>query len=84
MLLARFRRHYQDPGLYRSPAYATRDQVIPFGVFWIYWNAMPGTLAEERLSEARAIGHALALAFGKANAPLPKSVVEDQRAARGE
>ena len=78
-LLARFRRHYQDPALYESARYRTRDGLIPFGLFWIYLARIPNNLAYERLSEMRAIGGALAMAFAKSGAPTPESIRADQR-----
>lgn len=78
MLLARFRRHYQDPSLYESRRYRTRDRTIPFRLFWIYAERIPANLAYERLSDARAIGSALSLAFSK-SAQLPDSIQKDQR-----
>lgn len=77
VLLARFRRHYQDPSLYESRRYRTRDGVIPFQVFWIYLRRIPANLAFERLSDMRAIGGAIAQAWSKSG--VPESVRADQR-----
>jgi hypothetical protein len=55
--------------------------VTPFGLFWYRYLAIAPNLAFERLSEARAIGHALAQAFSKDTSRLPESVTNDQRAA---
>lgn len=81
MLIARFRRHYPDPSLWRSPEYRTRDHVIPFGLFWIYQAAIPSNMALDRLSEMRAILGALGIAFGKKGTSLPESVRQDQKSA---
>ena len=41
---------------------------------------MPSNLALERLSESRAIGHALALAFAKqGSSGIPENLKKDQR-----
>jgi len=77
VLIARFRRHYQDPSLWSSPEYRTPDHVIPFGMFWIYLRAISANLALERLSETRAISNALAQAFSKNG--VPDSIRRDQR-----
>ncbi|MGN6110836.1 MAG: hypothetical protein ACTHU0_37385 [Kofleriaceae bacterium] len=62
VLLARFRRFY-PPEIYRAPHYPTRDHVIPLPLFAIYSAAMPHLMAMERLSETRALVHAIGLAF---------------------
>lgn len=62
--IARFLHHY-GAGVYRGPAYRTRDAVIPFGLFWTLYAAMTHTMALERVNHARAVVHALAMAFSK-------------------
>lgn len=80
--LAQFRRHYADGSLYQSPRYRTRDHVIPFGAFWIYFREIPVTAALERVSAMRATLNAVGIAFGGKGASLPDSVREDLKAAR--
>jgi hypothetical protein len=61
--IARFIRQFGH-ATYQNPQYATRDHVIPFGLFWILHAAMTHTMALDRVNETRAIVHALANTFG--------------------
>jgi hypothetical protein len=81
-LLADFRRHYRDPALYESPRYRTRDGVIPFGAFWIFYRRIPSHLALERVNMMRAVLNAISVAFGKEGSGLPESVRRDLKEAR--
>jgi hypothetical protein len=72
--VAQFCRFY--PGLYRDPAYPTRDRVVPFARFWTLHQALTAVMALERVSMARAIGHALGQVFAKDRA-LPQPLADD-------
>lgn len=80
-LLADFRRHYPDPTLYASSRYRTRDGVIPFGAFWLYYRRISAQLALERVNMMRAVLNAVGVAFGKEGAGLPQSVRADLKEA---
>lgn len=79
ILLARFRRFYPDPALWRGRQYRTRDRVIPFGLFWIYYRAMPSIQALERVHLARGTSLAIGLAFAKAADGIPESLKSELR-----
>lgn len=82
-LIARFRRHY--PGdVWHAPYYPTRDRVIPFGLFWLYYREISGNLALERVAAAggvRALSIFGAQLFAKKDARLPDALRDDLRAA---
>lgn len=50
---------------------------MPHALFWAYAAALGHTLAFDRIQHARAVGHAVALAFGSKDNGLPDSVRAD-------
>lgn len=63
LLRAQFVRFY-GADLYYAPArWPTRDGVIPWSLLFAYHTAMWRVMALERLQDARAIAHGIALAF---------------------
>jgi hypothetical protein len=55
--LCHFLRFYGE-NVYRSPVWATPDNVIPFKVYALFANAMWSVMAGERLSTMRAVAMA--------------------------
>lgn len=71
---ARFCRTF--PGLYRHPSYPTRDQVIPYRLFYGLMGARAAVLAEERVQWTRSVLVGVGMMFEAKDTPDTKSAAK--------
>lgn len=67
--------------MWRSPRYRTRDHVIPFGLFWIYYRAMAANHALERINQTKAVATAIGMCFANKDADLTEATQAELREA---